>query len=85
MLKYRTVPVTPFQQNCSIVWCDQAKIAAIIDPGGDLPRLLETIAQTGAKLEQIWLTHAHIDHAGATAELARKLDLPIIGPHAGVI
>ena len=83
MLHYQTVPVTPFQQNCSIVWCDQAKIAAIIDPGGDLDRLLAAVAKTGAVLEQIWLTHAHIDHAGGTAELAEKLKLPIIGPHLG--
>ncbi len=80
MLHYTTVPVTPFQQNCSIVWCDEAKRAAIIDPGGDLERLLNAIHQTGAQLEQIWLTHAHIDHAGGTAELAERLALPIIGP-----
>jgi hydroxyacylglutathione hydrolase len=83
MWKYITVSVTPFQQNCSNVWCDQAKVAAIIDPGGDLQLLLEMVAQTSAKLEQIWLTYAHIDHAGATAELVRKLDLPIVSPHAG--
>ncbi len=81
MLHYQTIPVTPFQQNCSIVWCDEAKLAAIIDPGGDIERLLEGVDQTGARLEQIWLTHAHIDHAGATAELAQRLQLPIIGPH----
>ena len=83
MLHYTTVPVTPFQQNCSIVWCDEAKKAAIIDPGGDLERLLAAVAKTGAQLEQIWLTHAHIDHAGGTAELAERLALPIIGPHLG--
>jgi hydroxyacylglutathione hydrolase len=81
MLHYQTVPVTPFQQNCSIVWCDEAKLAAIIDPGGDIERLLAAVHTTGARLEQIWLTHAHIDHAGATAELAQRLQLPIIGPH----
>jgi hydroxyacylglutathione hydrolase len=83
MLHYITVPVTPFQQNCSIVWCDEAKKAAIIDPGGDLERLLAAVEKTGAQLEQIWLTHAHIDHAGGTAELAQRLKLPIIGPHLG--
>lgn len=83
MLHYRTVPVTAFQQNCSIVWCDEAKLAAIIDPGGDLDELLDAVDATGAKLEQIWLTHAHIDHAGGTAELAKRLSLPIIGPHLG--
>ncbi len=81
MLHYITVPVTPFAQNCSIVWCDEARLAAIIDPGGDIDKLLAAVDTTGAKLEQIWLTHAHIDHAGATAELAAMLHLPIIGPH----
>ncbi len=83
MLTYLTIPVTPFQQNCSIVWCDEAKKAAIIDPGGDLDVLLRSVDSTGAKLEQIWVTHAHIDHAGAVAELAERLNLPIIGPHPG--
>jgi hydroxyacylglutathione hydrolase len=83
MLRYHTVPVTPFQQNCSIVWCDETKRAAIIDPGGDLPHLLAEVQRLGVTLEQIWLTHAHIDHAGATAQLARERGLPIIGPHEG--
>jgi len=83
MFKYLTVPVTPFEQNCSIVWCDETLSAAVIDPGGDLPRLLDTVKKLGVKLEQIWLTHAHIDHAGGTAELARLLNLQIIGPHTG--
>ncbi|NDD13465.1 MAG: MBL fold metallo-hydrolase [Betaproteobacteria bacterium] len=83
MFKYLTVPVTPFEQNCSIVWCSDTLAAAVIDPGGDLPRLLDAVKKLGVKLEQIWLTHAHIDHAGGTAELARLLNLPIIGPHTG--
>ena len=83
MLQYLTIPVTEFQQNCSLVWCDQTLQAAVIDPGGDLDRLLAHVAQLDLKLEQIWLTHAHIDHAGGTAELARRLSLPIIGPHPG--
>jgi glyoxylase-like metal-dependent hydrolase (beta-lactamase superfamily II) len=82
MLQYTTIPVTAFAQNCSIVWCDQTLAAAIIDPGGDLPKLLANIDKRGLKLEQIWLTHAHIDHAGATAELAKRMNLPIIGPHS---
>ena len=81
MLRYFTHPVTPFQQNCSVVYDDQTKQAAVIDPGGDLDALLAAVARQGLKLEQIWLTHAHIDHAGGTAELARRLALPIIGPH----
>ncbi|MEY2620116.1 MAG: hypothetical protein RL522_3118 [Pseudomonadota bacterium] len=83
MLTYLTVPVTPFAQNCSLVWDDQTKQAAVIDPGGDLDRLLDEVERLGLKLEQIWLTHAHIDHAGGTGELARRLSLPIIGPHPG--
>ncbi len=57
--------------------------AAIIDPGGDLPLLEDACKQLGVTLEQIWITHAHIDHAGGTADLAEKLNLPIIGPHKG--
>lgn len=81
MLKYRTIPVTPFQQNCSIVWDEDTKRGAIIDPGGDIDTLLAEAAQLGVTLEQIWLTHAHIDHAGGSAELAERLSLPIVGPH----
>ena len=83
MLTYLTLPVTPFQQNCSLIWCDETLDAAVIDPGGDLPLILAEVEARGLKLAQIWLTHAHIDHAGGTAELARQLALPIIGPHPG--
>lgn len=83
MLKYCIFPVTPFAQNCSIVWCDQTMKAAIIDPGGDLPALLKKVEELKVTLEQIWLTHAHIDHAGGTFELAQRFNLPIIGPHQG--
>ena len=83
MLRYLTIPVTPFAQNCSIVWCDRSMDAAIVDPGGDLPRLREAVAKLGVTLRAIWLTHAHIDHAGATGTLAREDGLPIVGPHPG--
>ncbi len=83
MLRYLTIPVTPFQQNCSLVWCDDTREAAVIDPGGDLDVILDAVAEQGLQLQQIWLTHAHIDHAGATADLAARLKLPIIGPHPG--
>ncbi|HZF82509.1 MAG TPA: MBL fold metallo-hydrolase [Burkholderiaceae bacterium] len=83
MLKYQTVPVTAFQQNCSILWCDATMKAAVVDPGGDLDRLMAAAQALGVSLEQIWLTHAHIDHAGGTGELARRLGLPIVGPHPG--
>jgi hydroxyacylglutathione hydrolase len=81
MLKYETIPVTPFQQNCSIVWDTDTMRAAIVDPGGDIDTLLDAVRRLGVKLEQIWLTHAHIDHAGGSAELAQRLQLPIVGPH----
>lgn len=81
MLRYITLPVTAFQQNCSIVWCDETLQAAVIDPGGDLDLLLAEVKRRGLTLTQIWLTHAHIDHAGGAAELAASLKLPIIGPH----
>jgi glyoxylase-like metal-dependent hydrolase (beta-lactamase superfamily II) len=83
MLRYQTIPVTAFAQNCSLVWCDETRDAAVIDPGGDLDRILDAVAQHGLTLKAIWLTHAHIDHAGGTGELAQRLSLPIIGPHPG--
>ncbi|WP_287983605.1 MBL fold metallo-hydrolase [Diaphorobacter sp.] len=83
MLHYRTLPVTAFQQNSSIVWCDETMDAAVIDPGGDLDALVAEVQRQGLQLKAIWLTHAHIDHAGGTGELAERLSLPIIGPHTG--
>jgi glyoxylase-like metal-dependent hydrolase (beta-lactamase superfamily II) len=81
MLRYLTIPVTAFQQNCSLVWCSATLQAAVIDPGGDLDLLLVEVKRLGLTLSQIWLTHAHIDHAGGTAELAERLKLPIVGPN----
>ena len=83
MLQYQTIPVTAFQQNCSLVWCDQTLDAAVIDPGGDLEAIEWEVERLGLHLQAIWLTHAHIDHAGGTAELARKHALNIVGPHEG--
>ena len=83
MLHYLTVPVTAFQQNSSILWCDATNQATIVDPGGDLDVLLAEVERLGLTLDQIWLTHAHIDHAGGTGELAERLSLPIVGPHPG--
>lgn len=80
-MKYRIIPVTPFQQNCSLIWCEDTKKAAVVDPGGDIERIKAAIAEEGVTVEKILLTHAHIDHAGGTAELARELGLPIEGPH----
>lgn len=79
-MKYRIIPVTPFQQNCTLLWCEQTGKAAVVDPGGDLPRIKAAVAEEGVTLEKILLTHAHIDHAGGTAALARELGLQIEGP-----
>jgi hydroxyacylglutathione hydrolase len=75
------IPVTPFQQNCTLLWCEATKRAVVIDPGGDLPDIARAIAQAGVTVEKIWLTHGHIDHVGGAAELKAKLNVPIEGPH----
>ncbi len=83
MLRYHTIPVTPFAQNSSIVWCDETMAGAVIDPGGELALLRAAAEKRGVRIEQILLTHAHIDHAGGAGALARELAIPIIGPHPG--
>jgi hydroxyacylglutathione hydrolase len=75
------IPVTPFQQNCSLVFDEAKKLGAIVDPGGDVPAILDAIRQSGITIEKILLTHGHIDHAGGAAELKEKLGVPIEGPH----
>ena len=75
------VPVTLFEQNCTILWHQPSKKAVVIDPGGDVPKILEAIKQTGVTVEKIWLTHGHIDHVGGAAELRDALKVPIEGPH----
>ncbi len=74
-------PVTPLQQNCTIVWCSKTRKAAIIDPGGEIPRLMAALAQHDLTLEKIWITHGHLDHAGGTARLKELTGVPIEGPH----
>lgn len=81
MLQYRTLPVTAFQQNCSLLWDYATMEGVLIDPGGDVPLLIATAEELGVALTQIWLTHAHIDHAGGVAELVARRGLPVIGPH----
>ncbi|MBS7539770.1 MBL fold metallo-hydrolase [Ancylobacter lacus] len=80
-LKIAVVPVTPFQQNCSIVWDEESKKGAVIDPGGDLPRILAALEELEVTAEKIVLTHGHIDHAGGAAELAETLKVPVEGPN----
>jgi hydroxyacylglutathione hydrolase len=80
-LKAAIIPVTDFQQNCSLIWDEATKVGAVVDPGGDLARIERGIAEAGIKIEKILLTHGHIDHAGGAAELRDKLGVKIEGPH----
>lgn len=79
-MQVSVIPVTAFQQNCSIIHCEETGKGAIVDPGGDLELVLAAVAEEGIQIEQILLTHAHIDHAGATSDLAKRLGVPVIGP-----
>jgi hydroxyacylglutathione hydrolase len=81
MMKVLTIPVTPFQQNCSLLICEQTGRAAVVDPGGELDVIVGAADNIGATIEKILVTHAHIDHAGGVAELAERLGVPIEGPH----
>lgn len=75
------VPVTPLQQNCTLLWSTRTMKAAFVDPGGDLEKLRAAAAQHGVTIEKILITHGHIDHCGAAGEFARELGVPIEGPH----
>jgi glyoxylase-like metal-dependent hydrolase (beta-lactamase superfamily II) len=75
------IPVTPFQQNCTLLWCESTKRAVVVDPGGDLDVIRRAIADAQVTVEKIWITHGHIDHAGGAAELKESLGVPIEGPH----
>jgi len=81
MLKYRVVPVTSYQQNCSLVWCSVTHKAALIDPGGEFELLLKAVSEEGVQLEKLLITHGHLDHVGGAKEIADRLNIPIIGPH----
>jgi len=80
MLQQKIIPVTAYEQNCSLIWCDQTRQAALIDPGGDTERLIAELEKNQLNCQQIWLTHGHLDHVGGTQELAEKYHIPIIGP-----
>ena len=77
------VPVTPFEQNCSLIWCTGTMRGALVDPGGDLPKLKQALEKTGVTLEKILVTHGHMDHCGEAGVLAKELNVPIEGPHEG--
>jgi glyoxylase-like metal-dependent hydrolase (beta-lactamase superfamily II) len=80
-LRLGIIPVTPLQQNCSLIWCTKTMRGAFVDPGGDLPKLRDAIRQTGVTIEKILLTHGHIDHCGSAGIFAEELGVPIEGPH----
>lgn len=77
------VPVTAFQQNCSLLWCTRTMRGALVDPGGDLDMLKKALEKTGVTLEKILVTHGHMDHCGQAGVLARELGVPIEGPEEG--
>lgn len=80
-MQYQIEPVTPFQQNCSLIWCEETMRGALIDPGGESERLFAAAEKKGISIEKILVTHAHIDHAGAVGQISRERELPIEGPH----
>lgn len=80
-MHYAIIPVTPFEQNCTLFWCNATREAVVIDPGGDIERIAQAVAEKGLKLVKVLVTHGHIDHAGGVAALAERFGLPIEGPH----
>jgi hydroxyacylglutathione hydrolase len=80
-LRAAIIPVTPLQQNCTLLWCTETMRGAFVDPGGDLARLKEAARQSGATIEKILLTHGHIDHCGSAGIFAEELGVPVEGPH----
>ena len=80
-MKYCIIPVTAFQQNCTLLWCENTRRAAVVDPGGDISRIIDKLNSEELILEKILLTHAHIDHAGGTAELVQAYNIQVEGPH----
>ncbi len=75
------IPVTPFAQNCSLLWCAETMKGAVVDPGGEIERILDAARDNGVEIERILVTHGHADHAGGVAALAERLDVPVEGPH----
>jgi glyoxylase-like metal-dependent hydrolase (beta-lactamase superfamily II) len=82
-LQVNIIPVTAFQQNCALIYDSESKHGVVVDPGGDVPQILAAITKAGMIVDNILLTHGHLDHAGGAAELARSLEVKIIGPAKG--
>lgn len=81
MLHYKILPVTAFEQNCTLLWDDESNDAVLIDAGGDTAKLKQLVDKTGVNIIALWLTHGHLDHVGAVGELAQFYNVPVIGPH----
>ncbi len=80
-MNYHIIPVTAFAQNCSVIWDEETQQAALVDPGGDAETIIAVLAERGLIPAQILLTHGHLDHVGAAAELAAHYQVPVVGPH----
>jgi len=81
VLQITIVPVTEFQQNCSIVYDDQSKAAVVVDPGGEVDKIADAVAELGVNVQAIWLTHGHLDHAGGAEVAKQEFGVDIIGSH----
>ncbi len=80
-LDLRLLPVTPFAQNCSLLWDPDSKEGVLVDPGGEAEKLMRECETLGVKLKEIWLTHGHLDHAGGAQDIRDTLGIEVIGPH----
>lgn len=80
-MRFQIIPVTHYQQNCSLIWCEQTRQAALVDPGGEEDRLLRMLDEKNLQLQMVLLTHGHMDHVGAADIIAQKRQIPVIGPH----
>jgi len=81
MLQAGIIPVTPFQQNCTVLFDPDTKEGVIVDPGGDVETIVKVVEENGLKIKEIWLTHGHLDHAGGAKDLKAALGIDIVGPH----
>ncbi|MCP2040524.1 glyoxylase-like metal-dependent hydrolase (beta-lactamase superfamily II) [Neisseria sp. HSC-16F19] len=80
-LQFEILPVTPFLQNCTLIWDEESKEAVLTDVGGEVDRLLEEVAKRGLQLKAVWLTHGHVDHVSGVVDLTARLDIQVLGPH----